>query len=62
MSQFSRQFDGFDIQQVVSPILELLEKITTLTNDIDRIIVSNEKNVNGIISNSENIVKSLSKY
>ena len=61
MSQFSRQFDGFDIQQVVSPILELLEKITTLTNDIDRIIVSNEKNVNGIISNSENIVKSLSK-
>ena len=43
MSQFSRQFDGFDIQQVVSPILELLEKITTLTNDIDRIIVSNEK-------------------
>ena len=61
MSQFSRQFDGFDIQQVVSPILELLEKITNLTNDIDRIIVSNEKNVNGIISNSENIVKSLSK-
>ena len=61
MSQFSRQFDGFDIQQVVSPILDLLEKITNLTNDIDRIIVSNEKNVNGIISNSENIVKSLSK-
>ena len=61
ISQFSRQFDGFDIQQVVSPILELLEKITTLTSDIDRIIVSNEKNVNGIISNSENIVKSLSK-
>ena len=61
MSKFSRQFDGFDIQQVVSPILDLLEKITNLTNDIDRIIVSNEKNVNGIISNSENIVKSLSK-
>ena len=61
MSQFSSQFDGFDIQQIVAPILELLEKVTILTTDIDRIIVTNEKNINGFISSSENIVKNLSK-
>ncbi len=61
MSQFSRQFDGFDIQQIILPVLDLLDKITTLTSDIDRIIVNNEKNVNSIISSSENIVKNLSK-
>ena len=39
MSQFSSQFDGFDIQQIVAPILELLEKVTILTTDIDRMLV-----------------------
>ena len=53
--------NGFDIQQIVAPILELLEKVTILTTDIDRIIVTNEKNINGFISSSENIVKNLSK-
>ncbi len=61
MSQFSQQFDGFDIQQIVVPILDLLDKITNLTSDIDRIILNNEKNVNELISSSEKIVKNFSK-
>ena len=60
MAQFSSQFDGFDIQQIVVPLLEFLDKVTTLTTDIDKMIISNEKNINGIISNSEEIVKNLS--
>ena len=61
MAQFSSQFDGFDIQQIVVPLLEFLDKVTILTNDIDKIITSNEKSINGLISNSENFVKKISK-
>ena len=61
MAQFSSQFDGFDIQQIVVPLLEFLDKVTILTNDIDKIITSNEKSINGLISNSEEFVKKISK-
>ncbi len=60
MAQFSSQFDGFDIQQIVVPLLEFLDKVTILTTDIDKMITSNEKNINGLISNSQDIVKNLS--
>ena len=60
MSQFSRQFDGFDIQQVMVPFLEVLEKITTLASDLDRVIVNNEQKINRVISSSENIAKNFS--
>lgn len=60
MTQFSSQFDGFDIQQIVVPLLDFLEKVTILTTDIDKMITNNEKNINGLISNSEDIVKNLS--
>ena len=61
MSQFSRQMDGFDIHKIINPLVELIEKVTNLTGDIDRIISTNENNFNRIVSNSENFVKSLSK-
>ena len=61
MAQFSSQFDGFDIQQIVVPLLDFLDKVTILTNDIDKIITSNEKSINGLISNSEEFVKKISK-
>ena len=32
ISQFSRQFDGFDIQQIMVPFLEVLEKVTTIVS------------------------------
>ena len=60
MAQFSSQIDGFDIQQIVVPLLEFLDKVTILTIDIDKMIKSNEKNINGLISNSEDIVENLS--
>jgi len=60
MAQFSSQIDGFDIQQIVVPLLEFLDKVTILTIDIDKMITSNEKNINGLISNSQEIVENLS--
>ena len=61
MSQFSRQMDSFDIHKIITPLVELITKVTNLTADIDRIISTNENNFNKIVSNSENFVKSLSK-
>ena len=53
--------DSFDIHKIITPLVELIAKVTNLTTDIDRIISTNENNFNKIVSNSENFVKSLSK-
>ena len=60
MSNFSNQFDGFDIQQVIVPFLDVLEKATILASNLDRVIVNNEGKIDRIISNSEIVSKNLS--
>ena len=50
MSNFSSQFDGFDIQQVIVPVLEVLEKVAILASDLDRVIVNNEGKIDRVFA------------